>query len=190
MQNPKMINFRASSELVEVIGAAAKNAGVSVSEFLRGVVEDRLAEMTADEAPAEGVIDPFSLLSRAAKGSVQAQRALARSGVQMACSGQHDAQSCFREAMIFARLAAAHGDIGDQGLVISIAALMGEVLGDAACEAETAEALARIAIADEAGVEFAGDALRQLVAGASPRLAALAQEYRSRIRNLVTGEAI
>ena len=109
MQNPKMINFRASSELVEVIGAAAKNAGVSVSEFLRGVVEDRLAEMTADEAPAEGVIDPFSLLSRAAKGSVQAQRALARSGVQMACSGQHDAQSCFREAMIFARLAAAHG---------------------------------------------------------------------------------
>jgi hypothetical protein len=55
-----------------------------------------------------------------------------------------DAEKTLLEGLVFARLAASHGHIEDQGLVISMIALLSEVVGEDAVPSEVAEALARI----------------------------------------------
>lgn len=191
MKDSKLINFRVSPDVAKALRAVAKWHGASVSQYLRCILDEALvADLPELHRDRDKEVDPFSLLARAARGSLQAQRDLANIGVQAASTGGADMHVGFAEAMIFARLAATHGHLADQGLVIGIASLMAEALGDEACECETAEAMARIAIADEAGAEKAGDALRVLVERASPELVELAKEYRSRIRDQVFKENV
>lgn len=165
MQHSGIVNFRAEPQLVEAINASAKQSGVSASEFIRKAVEAQLSNVDAP-APAEtGAIDPFSKLVAAARGSLEAQRAVANQALKLAFQEGHDAEKTLLEGLVFARLAAAHGHIADQGLVISMIALLAEVVGEDAVPSEVAEVLARIEwVANQScdGVEACADFIAAL----------------------------
>lgn len=164
-QHSGIVNFRAAPQLIAAINTSAEQSGVSASEFIRQAVEAQLAAVDAPVPTEAGAIDPFSKLAAAARGSLEAQRAIANEAVRMAFSGEHDAEKALLEGLIFARLAAAHGHIADQGLVISMIALLGEVVGEDAVPSEVAEALARlewVANQSSEGVEPCADFIASL----------------------------
>jgi hypothetical protein len=165
MQHSGIVNFRAEPQLVEAINASARQSGVSASEFIRQAVEARLANVDAPAPTEAGEIDPFSKLAAAARGSLEAQRAVANQAIKLAFQEGRDAEKTLLEGLVFARLAASHGHIEDQGLVISMIALLSEVVGEDAVPSEVAEALARIEwIANQScgGVEPCADFIASL----------------------------
>lgn len=103
--------------------------------------------------------NPFAHLAAAARGDIEAQRVLAMLAVEGASASPGDAESILREGLIFARLAAAQGDTGDEGRVIAMLALLAEVSGD---NAPYGEAIARYALLDERGIEVPGMTLEML----------------------------
>lgn len=180
-----MKHFRVSPEMADALARAAEREGVSQSEIIRRALSGRLG---VEDEPASAPFDPFERLAAAARGELQAQRDLANEGIRLALANEgNNPERCLCDALMFARLAAAHGELVDQGLVISIIALLVCVSGEGEYEDEIAEALARTALADAAGDEFAADKLREMIAGVPPHIAQLAQEYRARIGDEVKG---
>lgn len=190
----EIVNFRATPTLAKAIRAAAKQSAVKPSEFIRQAVEDRLATFESEPGSSMGA-DPFDKLAAAARGSLQAQRDLAQHAAQVAFARDpetgeplRDPELTLREGLTFARLAAAHGHFGDQGVFVSLVALLGEVVGEENCAEEMAEALARLAlVADSAtaGADFVADNLLRLFGDAPPNVVALAKEYSNSIKDEV-----
>ena len=187
MEKDARISFRANSATQAGLAQCAEGAGCSVSEYLRTLVEQDVARAEVEKAVER--FDPFSKLSAAARGSRQAQRDIANQAVAQAFepNGGFDPVRCLEEGLIFARLAAAQGDAGDQGLVISIIALLAHVVGEENVPDEMAEALARVsAVADKyAGTEsgdLAAEHLGSLADSLPPEVVAVAQDYEKRLR--------
>src|SRR5690606_1720961 len=188
MQRSTLMNFRASPQLAKALKAVAASDGVSVSEVVRQAVEDRLAKQPS-EPSSTSAFDPFDKLSGAARGGLQAQRELARRAVSVAVerdeAGElvNDPERCLIEGLVFARLAAAHGDLADQGLVISMLALLVELVGEENAGEELAEATARAFLAADHGNDDIADALPWLSANLQPHVMRLAKEYAGRIKD-------
>lgn len=175
------ISFRASPELVSALNDAAKRNGVSQSELIRQALEmrfqrEQLAEQTA--------FDPFGRLAAAARGDIDAQRSLANLAVQRIASGDEsvDALRTLAEGLVFARLAAAQGGIADQGLCISMLALMVQIGGEEECADDLAEATARVAMAANEGDENAAAMLPGLIDCLSVDAIPAIKDYEKRLQ--------
>lgn len=155
------ISFRAPPDLVEALNSAAERSGVSQSELIRQALQDRFKR---EEPAPHTPFDPFGKLAAAARGDIEAQRALANMAVEKAMLGGEDFDplTTLTEGLVFARLAAAQGDTGDQGLCISMLALMVQIGGEEACRDQAAEATARIALVADGEGEQAEFAAREL----------------------------
>lgn len=127
--------------------------------------------------------DAYALLSCAAKGDLDAQRALARVALDTVSNGSDvcDPVTTLIEGMVFARMAASHGTVEDQGTFIQLAALLADLDPDEGCFDPVAEAIARVSIAADAGSEEAAQMLPELAAGVAPEVMAAAQEIAKRI---------
>lgn len=96
------------------------------------------------DAPLSDLETNFSLLKNAARGDIAAQRALADQSVLL-IGNRPDLNpiGLLNDGLIFARMAAMQGNAHDEGRVMSMLALMGDICGEfgdhdtgAACEAE------------------------------------------------------
>lgn len=186
------VGFRASEALSDALAAAAEAEGVSISELVRQSVEDRLARPTPSKVGE--TFNIFAALGPAARGSLQAQRDIANAAVAQAFSGAEDVDPArmLLEGLCFARLAAAHGHIEDQGLVISMMALLMQVAGAEACEDEMAEAIARmevVAAQGGEGADLTADAMAGLVADAPPQVAVSALYYQEQFKGAAKANA-
>ena len=175
--------FRLSQETAAAIKKAAQAEGLTQSEFVRRAVEGRLCKSSS------GAVDPYELIVHAAKGGLQAQRELVRQcigwAIQEANEG-HDPVRFLIEALVFARMAAAHGTPGDQGVVLSTIAIFEKLTGDID-DSDAADMIGRLAFMADAGVPYADDALPDLAEGVTAEIMAAAQSVRARLRDEMTG---
>lgn len=115
--------------------------------------------------------NPYQEMAKAARGDLDAQRALARMAVELITANPAvDEEAVLREGLVFARLAAEQGNEGDQGLVISMLALHARTLPEADSAIVLGEALARYSAIASRGAEVPGIAFEDLVASASPEI--------------------
>lgn len=187
MERDARISFRADSAFQAGLAHSAEKAGCSVSEFIRQTVEERLVK--------DGGFNPYPKLAKAAKGDLDAQRYLANQAVDMAFlhdeGGEfiNDPVQCLIEGLVFARLAAAHGHVADQGLVISMLGLLSQFGDEEDTKEIVAEAIARAENVAEMGGEESAvvDQWLLAVADASvPGTVELAKEMR---KAMLAGEA-
>lgn len=129
-------------------------------------------------------LSPFAYLKRAARGDLDAQRALADAAVQMVSECEDsDPTTALTEGLVFARMAAEHGDVSDRGRVISMLSLLSDLLGEDGDD-EMAEAIARTFMAADEGYggDRISDSLPGLVESASPEVMATARWYQDRLK--------
>lgn len=126
--------------------------------------------------------DPFQYLAAAATGCLEAQRALADSAIRMVLDGgDPDPVTTLSEGLIFARLAAAHGDVSDDERVVGMLTLTAWLCGEGNAAELRGEAMARVAMLADAGDEAAEFQLASDAEQATPEIMALAQLYRGRM---------
>lgn len=133
---------------------------------------------------AAALENPFAQIKAAASGDLAALRALAEHSLAMLASpGNHPVRTV-QEGLIFARLAAAAGDLGDRARVLAMLGLAGEICeafdpamaGDLMAEGIGLASL--LADCDpHRGAEIAAEGLNHLVEGASPEILARAKIY-------------
>lgn len=190
MHKSEFMQFRAPPELAKALSAAAEREGVSQSELIRQAVAGRVGCSTASTVDP----DPYERIVAAARGDLQAMRDLANLAMRNALDPTSGADACKQliEGLVFARMAATHGHIADQGLVISMLALLSKTGADDDCAGEHAEAIARLALVGDFGDDFEADLVSQhlpfLADDADPEIMALAKEIRSRLRDDVKRE--
>lgn len=174
------IGFRADPQLTSALAALSDKSGVTVSEIVRGAVEDHLSTVDVpDKAPAS--LNPFAKLAAASRGSLKAQRELAEQALALAMEAETDEHRSLliHDALTFARLAAAQGYLQDQGMVISLLAVQAELLGEDGVE--MAEAIARVSLLADLGGEggeLAARYLPQIADGVAPGVMQSAQRFR------------
>ena len=190
MSRNQTVSFKTDGQVATALSSIAEAEGVSVSEVVRQAVEERLARSTSAERIEEG-FNPFATLGPAARGNLPAQREFANECVKAAFQQDKDGKflsdpvRCLHEGLVFARLAAAHGHVADQGLVISMIALLCEITGEDECGADLAEAIARIEEAANQGgpgAEMADRLLPSLIDGVSADVAAMAKFQREQMK--------
>lgn len=186
MTRSATLSLRLDQQLAEVLGRTASEAGTTVSDFVRQAIEARVSSASQGGGPSRA-INPHAVITAAARGSLAAQRALAKTLANMAREelSAHGRQMTLVEALVFARLAAAHGDVADQGLVLVLIAMRAKDAGEEPSAAETAEALARMAsVADQQGQcsEQAAIAVLELAEAAAPEVVVAAQRIAAAMR--------
>lgn len=121
-------------------------------------------------------------IGAAAAGSLEAQRALASEACRLTVSGETDPYITMVEGLVFARMAAAHGDSGDVGRVLAMLAICSDLCAQAGqserAMAHDAEALATAAAAADLGLPIEEELLDLAVAGSAPETVQAAQELR------------
>lgn len=176
------ISFRAPSDLVEALNSAAERHGVSQSELIRQALQERFSKIE----PAPNLpFDPFGKLAAAARGEIEAQRALANEAVRRLLVEGSDVDPIvvLSEGLVFARMAAAQGDIADQGLCISMLALMVQHGDEDSCRDQIAEAAARIALVADTGDEYAASQLPALMEMLPPGIIPYVKHYEQRLHD-------
>ncbi len=177
----QIVNFRADDALTAALAELARKDGVTISDVIRDAVRDRVAREIAPE-PVPGPFNPFAHLKAAATGDIAAQRALADETVRLIAAGADvDPIVVLSEGLVFARLAAEHGDIGDHSRVIGMLALAADLSGGTDALLFRGEATARMAMLADQGVEEAELFLINSADNSSPEIMAAAQAYRSRM---------
>lgn len=136
------------------------------------------------------IFNPFRTVADAAIGDIDAQRAMANEALRIANEDRDsDAGTALREGLIFARMAAAHGNAADKGRVVgmlALAAALAEQEGDQyTAETMGAEAIARVAVMADEGVELAENSIVTMADNASPSTMAMALEYQSQMRDVI-----
>ena len=139
------------------------------------------------DAPLSDLETNFSLLKVAARGDVAAQRALADQSVKL-IGNRSDLNpiSLLNDGLIFARMAATQGDAHDEGRVMSMLALLGDICGElgdhdmgAVC---AAEAIARLSLLADQGVDLADQNLGKAADNASPAIMIMAKQFERALR--------
>ncbi|MDP4540138.1 hypothetical protein Q9K01_10915 [Qipengyuania sp. DY56-A-20] len=124
--------------------------------------------------------NPFSLLSAAGSGDIGAQRTLAEEGARLALL--HDDLFAAIDALCFARLAAANGNVADAGRLMSILAIAGDL-----CRSEGeetfrdllgGECLALMSILADDGVDAVENQLTAVAQWSTPASVSVAKQYR------------
>lgn len=181
------VSVRVSEAVAAALAKRAERAGCSVSEIVRQAVDQQMAsELVATKPKPNEGFDPFSKLALAARGSLQAQRDLANEAVRLAVDepDDFDPSRTLREGLVFARLAAAHGRLEDQGLVIAMLANLAAHEGEHNAPDELAEGMARLGIVADCGGPEGEDAaamLNRLAGEAHPIILEAAKEYTKRL---------
>lgn len=198
--------FRSTDELAEAIRHRASEAQMTVSEYLRSIITDRVggrdlvsptcadiarsALIQCDQSAAlgEGFAspDPFALLACAGEGDIGAQRELADMAIRVAIAGgpECDPFVVLSEGLIFARMADRVGEADDAMRVVTMLALLSTLASGQAARDIAAEAIARLEmIANGASdhAEHAATLLASHAQGEQPETMRLAQEYRDRL---------
>ena len=133
-------------------------------------------------APLTDLEASFGLLKGAARGDIAAQRALADQAVSLVRNRPDlDPVWLLNDGLIFARMAATQGNVSDEGRVIAMLALVGD-LCDEQGEPETgapfaAEAIARVSLLADLGVDLADVTLGKAADNATPAIMAMAKQY-------------
>ncbi|MEZ5688778.1 MAG: ribbon-helix-helix protein, CopG family [Caenibius sp.] len=180
----EIINFRASPDLAAALSQAAQAEGVTVSELVRRAVQAKVGPSTSDD-PA---LDPFAALHAAATGSLEAQRAIADRAVALVNEdNDRDSTTTLIEGLVFARLAAAHGDVSDQRRVIAMLAALAEHADEDSTAELVGEAVARIELAASAGADDADAVFFDLASNVSPDVMICARNFHARIGDRIGG---
>ena len=133
-------------------------------------------------APLTDLEASFGLLKGAARGDIAAQRALADQSVSLVRTRPDlDPVWLLNDGLIFARMAAMQGDVRDEGRVIAMLALVGDLYDDQG-DHETgapfaAEAIARVSRLADQGVDLADVTLGRAADNATPAIMAMAKQY-------------
>lgn len=167
------VSFRVNEAVVSALSDRARQAGCSVSEYLRILVREDIAArepvspICADLAEASffkgeqsphqlaraGIPlhprqnrDPLDLIRIAGEGDTQAQRDLAEMAIMTALSGKPNVDPflTLSEGLIFARLADRHDDPDDAMRIIIMLALASTISSGPAATDAAAEAIARL----------------------------------------------
>ena len=136
------------------------------------------------------LFNPFRAAADAALGDIEAQRALADEAVRIV--NEHpdeDPGTALREGLIFARLAASHGTEADQGRVLAMLALAAEIAvkdnDPDTAEILEAEAIARVALLADNGMEMAGNSIGKMADNATPATMAMALVMQRQLREVI-----
>jgi hypothetical protein len=123
--------------------------------------------------------NPFSLLVAASSGDLDAQRILAHEGASIAAR-DGDLFAAI-DALCFARLAAANGDVADKGRLLAILAIAGDLCGpgeDMFRDLLGGECLALMSLMADDGVDVAEHQLTFVAECSTPGSVAMAKQYR------------
>ena len=162
----------------------------SIVSVFYGKTPERVAELYAsgEVPPIPPMSDPFVLLAAAARGDSAAQRMLAlfaTASVLNLEEGDADPLTTISEGLMFARMAAIHGERIDATRLIgmlSLASALAEQRGDiAATDTFAGEAIARVELLAEGGDEDCSSFLAVGVESETAETMAIAQDYRARI---------
>lgn len=124
--------------------------------------------------------NPFDLMKAAAKGDIDAQRALADHATASVREGDPDPIGTLREGLVFARLAAAQGDRCDRGRVLSMLGILGAFVSGTPEELGVeAESLALASLFADDGDEIAADGVNHAAAAVSPEVIEMAKLYQT-----------
>jgi len=172
----RIVNFRADEALIAALRQKAGRDGVSLSDVIREAIEDKM------EAEAAG--NPYHHLRAAASGDLEALRALVEMAGQIVVETRDLVAAV--EGLTFARMAAARGDIGDEGQLLGLLALAEALVADAPEWSEyrdqlCGEALAVVSRLADAGWDDADLALPSLTKESSARAVEFAREIRERM---------
>lgn len=142
------------------------------------------------DATEAAAFNPFRVLADAAIGDIAAQRALADEAIRIAREDDDsDPETALREGLIFARMAASHGNAADKGRVVAMLALAAELCeqdGDHdTAEILGAEAIARVAVMADEGVELAENTIGTMADNATPGTMAMALQYQGLMREVI-----
>ena len=174
----QQVVFRASDTLVSALGETARTSGVTVSEYLRGIVREKVGLSDAPP-PISFETRPLPLHTRAAQGDGEAMSALADLHYRKATGGSVPPVIALGQAVTYARLATiARGTRDDWLSMVFVAeeyatALRGQGMTDLA-DAAQAEA---VALAEFMGLDGDEEVGRMVVAAAdkiSPRVMEIA----------------
>jgi hypothetical protein len=173
----QVVNFRADEELVAAIREQARREGVTLSEAIRQTLRRHSQEPPMEE-------NPYAHLRAAAHGDLDAFRALAKLGERMLVE-QLDITAGF-EGLVFARLAAVRGDIGDTGRLLAMLALAEGMIADCPEWDEQSdqirgECIAIVSRLADAGIDMADAGLPGIVANAGPQAVEIAKSIRERM---------
>lgn len=126
--------------------------------------------------------NPFALLRAAATGDITAQRQLADGACMMAATQpDFDPLPIISDGLVFARLAAAHGETADAGRLISMLVTACNLCSDERQYEYAGEALAVAERMAEAGDESVADVMPSLAEQLPLQVVAYAQDYRKRM---------
>lgn len=142
------------------------------------------------DGPVTVLFNPFRHLADAAIGDIKAQRALADESVRIVNEEpDEDPGTALREGLVFARMAAAHGTEADHGRVVAMLALAAQIAENEndpeTAEILGAEAIARVAVLADAGMELAENTIGKMADNATPATMALALAMQSRMREVI-----
>lgn len=132
--------------------------------------------------------NPFALLQDAATGSLVAQRGLAEMAIgALTDNAGGDPEAIIREGLVFARLAAVHGDQADEGRVISMLSIHADLLAGDERTVVLGEAMARYSRLAERGGEVPGIRFEDIVAASEPAIVSAAMQFQELLKE---GEAV
>ncbi|MBM0169670.1 hypothetical protein [Altererythrobacter sp. C41] len=134
----------------------------------------------ANTGERSGSFNPFRYLSAAAAGDIEAQRTIAERGIAHAV--EHCDVLAAMDAAVFARLAAAHGMRDDQGRLLSILAIVGDLATEDEVdlrESLAAESLALISLLADDGEECADQFLLSIAEHSTPTAVELSKHLRA-----------
>ncbi len=117
-----------------------------------------------------GDFEPFAHIKAAATGDLAAQRALAEAAFVMAsaCDLDEDPMPYIQDGLIFARLAAAHGEQADRATLLSALAAAAKYAPDEHKDHYAGEALAMCEQFADEGNDAIGDLLPMIAEQATP----------------------
>lgn len=100
--------------------------------------------------------NPFVQVKAAAQGNLEAMRQLADHAVALVRQGLADPSRTLIEGLVFARMAATIGDVGDKGRAMGMLALLGSISDSEDVQNDTlAESMAMAFVLADAGTEWA-----------------------------------
>ncbi|NML95462.1 hypothetical protein HHL27_17435 [Novosphingobium sp. TW-4] len=98
-----------------------------------------------------------------------------------------DPEAVVREGLVFARLAAAQGDVADEGRVISLLAFHAELLTGEERAVVLGEGMARYSRLADRGDELPGSQFEDMVAATEPAIVSAAVQFQELLKE---GEAV
>lgn len=140
--------------------------------------------------PVTALFNPFRAVADAAIGNIEAQRALAEESVRMAREDPDiDPILTLCEGLVVARMAAAHGNQGDRGRVVAMLTVAADIClhqgDDESADIFVGEALARMSLLADEGLDLAANGLNRAAEHASADAMEMAKNFERQMREVI-----